>query len=136
MAQFPRAWGIAASEKANRSRTVTGEERWLSPITMKGMVDESRKLLKFVGGGQQVDSPESQQDKNEGADGAPGKAAPGLGKPAVQDNQPQIEQPDQAGPGHFRVVGKARFRPFSEQERDKGQTGGEQDETGPEQARW
>jgi hypothetical protein len=35
---FSSASGSAASGKANRSRTLTGEERWLIPMTMKGIL--------------------------------------------------------------------------------------------------
>src|SRR5580658_8974853 len=113
--------GTAASAKANRSRTVTGDEWWLKPMTTRGM-------LKPVRGRKQVDAPEGQDYERKTGHRPPSEFPPGLGEAPVQDEQHEIQPPHQAGPNHFGIGGRVDIRPVLEQGRNKRQAGRQEQE--------
>src|SRR5689334_6885167 len=88
---------MRASAKAKRSRTWTGEVWWLSPMTQT-------PISRIVNSGQETESPERKEHKGKTADGAPGEAAPALGKPPVQNQQGEVECPNDQRPDHFGIA--------------------------------
>src|SRR6266567_2127431 len=104
------AAGTRASAKANRSRTVTGEEWWLMPITSIGMLKKRGPRISqpqssghswVVNWRQQIASPKCQQHKDKAANCAQGKPPATLREFPTHDDQTQVKQPDHHRPYDF-----------------------------------
>src|ERR1035438_6624018 len=89
-----RAPGMRASAKAKRSRTTTGEERWLRPMTTRGMRPKSWVMQRR----QDVSAPEREQDEDEAVDRPQCKSPATLRKHPPHHHEAQVEQPDHDGP--------------------------------------
>src|SRR5271168_5330657 len=86
-----RVAGMRASAKANRSRTVTGAEWWLRPMTMR-FIDSG-----FMQRRQEKESRISKQNEEKTTERAPGETASAPATPA-HDKQEEISEPNDSRP--------------------------------------